>query len=59
MWLQRERKDDVIWIDLKGATSNLTQFYFKVEVKSNQVLNDLLLSSRASHDRLHIQLRDS
>ena len=34
IWLQRERKDDVIWSDLKlGATLNLTQFYFKVEVK--------------------------
>ena len=34
VWLQRERKDDVIWSDLKlGATSNLTQFYLKVEVK--------------------------
>ena len=38
VWLQRERKDDVIWSDLKGP------FYFKVEVKSNQILNYLLLS---------------
>ena len=59
MWLRRERKDDVIWTDLKGATSNLTQFYFKAEVKSNQILKYLLLLSQISHDRLHIQLRDS
>ena len=42
-----------------GATSNLTQFYFKVEVKEDQILSYLLLSQRISHDRLHIQLRDS
>ena len=42
-----------------GATSNLTQFYYKVEVKEDQILNYLLLSQRISHYRLHIQLRDS
>ena len=33
---------DVTWS--LGATSNLTQIYFKVEVKEDQILNYLLLS---------------
>ena len=33
---------DVIWS--LEATSNLTQFYFEVEVKEDQILNYLLLS---------------
>ena len=48
---------DVIWS--LEATSNLTQFYFEVEVKEDQILNYPLLSWRISHDRLHIELRDS
>ena len=33
---------DVTWS--LGATSNLTEIYFKVEVKEDQILNYLLIS---------------
>ena len=47
MWLQRKEKMilfkfEVIW--RLGASSNFKQFYFKAEVKQDQILNYLLSS---------------
>ena len=60
MWIQRGRKDDVIWSDLKlgghlELDTILLQSWSKIRSHSKLTLS----SNQISHDRLHIQLCNS